>query len=211
MNVSPELKESLWNNSDVASGFKEAVKENKHSLWFCFTHNKRNYLLVTWGVRIDIWKESFLILRFILYICFGSLYTEVFFNVYITFFFIILLIGCLYMWPQGRWVKHGSRQLVMCSGPCSVIGSRVSELLGLEAEVSTGWEDVLVIYRCLFLSQTGTAGGTVQAGGVSGRGLTETEEGCGRQRVFVSSVSGYLWWLKLGLLSEMKSRYLKIS
>lgn len=32
MNVSPELKESLWNNSDVASGIKEAVKENKHSL-----------------------------------------------------------------------------------------------------------------------------------------------------------------------------------
>lgn len=69
-------------------------------------------------------------------ICFGSLYTEVkFFNIYIYF---ILLIGCLYMWPQGRWVKHGSRQLVMCSGPCSVIGSRVSELLGLEAEVSAG-------------------------------------------------------------------------
>lgn len=32
MNVSPELKESLWNNSDVASGIKEAVKENKLSL-----------------------------------------------------------------------------------------------------------------------------------------------------------------------------------
>lgn len=35
-------------------------------------------------------------------------------------------------------MKHGSRQLVMCSGPCSVIGSRVSELLGLGAEVSAG-------------------------------------------------------------------------
>lgn len=157
-------------------------------------------------------KRFFYLQIHTLYLFWQSVYRGWVFSMYILlFFFIILLISCLYMWPQGRWVKHGSRQLVMCSGPCSVIGSRVSELLGLEAEVSAGWEDVLVIYRCLFLSQTGTAGGTVQAGGVSGRGLTETEEGCGRQRVFVSSVSGYLWWLKLGLLSEMKSRYLKIS
>lgn len=79
--------------------------------------------------------KRFVYLQIHTLICFG-LYTEVkFFNIYIYF---ILLISCLYMWPQGRWVKHGSRQLVMCSGPCSVIGSRVSELLGLGAEVSAG-------------------------------------------------------------------------
>lgn len=88
MNVSPELKESRWNNSDVASGFKEAVKENKLSLWFWFTHNKRNKLLVTWGVRIDNWKEIFLssdsYFIFVLAVCIQRLS---FFNVYITFFF----------------------------------------------------------------------------------------------------------------------------
>lgn len=117
MNVSPELKESRWNNSDVASGFKEAVKENKLSLWFCFTHNKRNYLLVTWGVRIDIWKEIFLssdsYFIFVLAVCIQRLS---FFNVYITFFFLLFcwLVVCTCGHREDGWnMGHDSWSCVL--------------------------------------------------------------------------------------------------
>lgn len=117
MNVSPELKESLWNNSDVASGIKEAVKENKHSLWFWFTHNKRNKLLVTWGVRIDIWKEIFLssdsYFIFVLAVCIQRLS---FFNVYITFFFLLFcwLVVCTCGHREDGWnMGHDSWSCVL--------------------------------------------------------------------------------------------------